>query len=145
MADPPDPPDPAAAESPDGKRRPLWSRRQNVILLILAGILVTLTAIRLGCDAGRGNVITINSGNREAIDPRLDVNTASWPSLARLPGLGPKSAKVLVAEREANGPFRSGADLIRRVRGIGPATFAKFRNCVRFPPATRPSTTAAHN
>lgn len=129
----------APAPAADDKRRPLWSRRQNIILLILAGVLVTLTAIRLGRDAARGNVITIDSSNREAINPRLDVNAASWPSLARLPGLGPKSAKALVAEREANGPFHDGEALIRRVRGIGPATFAKFRDCARFPSAASPA------
>jgi competence protein ComEA len=38
-----------------------------------------------------------------------------------MPGIGEQLSKRIVADREANGPFRDFDDL-RRVRGIGPKT-----------------------
>lgn len=47
----------------------------------------------------------------------LDVNTASARELDLLPSVGPKTAERIVADREANGPFRSAAE-VRRVKGV---------------------------
>jgi competence protein ComEA len=54
---------------------------------------------------------------------RLDPNTASAPELQRLPRVGPALAARIVAHREANGPFRSLAD-VDAVPGIGAALLA---------------------
>jgi competence protein ComEA len=51
---------------------------------------------------------------------RIDPNLAPAEQLARLPRIGPALAGRIVADREANGPFRTAEDL-RRVPGIGPA------------------------
>ena len=135
MAEPP-----ASETQAQNKRRCLWSRRQIVILLGLSSILAAVAIIRLAVDRGWGAApITIDPTGRTDFDPALAINIAGWPSLSRLPGLGPKTAQAVVTEREANGPFRDGADLIARVRGIGPATFAKFRAYIRFMPESRPS------
>lgn len=57
-----------------------------------------------------------------AIAPLLiDPNTADASMLRLLPGIGPGLAKRIIADREANGPFRSIDDL-ERVDGIGPRT-----------------------
>src|SRR5262245_53954823 len=48
---------------------------------------------------------------------RLDLNTASERQLDLLPGVGPKTAARIVADRAALGPFRT-AEEIRRVKGI---------------------------
>lgn len=56
---------------------------------------------------------------------KIDPNSADEIALDRLPGVGPATARRIVEEREANGPFESVADL-ERVRGIGPATLAKM-------------------
>jgi competence ComEA-like helix-hairpin-helix protein len=50
---------------------------------------------------------------------RVDVDTASAAELARLPKVGPRLAKVIVADRQAHGAFGSLAGL-DRVSGIGP-------------------------
>jgi competence protein ComEA len=47
----------------------------------------------------------------------VDVNTAGIDELVRLPGIGRGAARRMIAEREANGPFRSIADL-ERVEGF---------------------------
>ncbi len=60
----------------------------------------------------------------------LDVNQAGIEELQRLPGIGPTLASRIVADRAAQGPFRSVGDLLR-VRGIGPKTLEKLRPHVR--------------
>jgi competence protein ComEA len=49
----------------------------------------------------------------------LDVNSASITQLQSLRGLGPKTARIIVLERERGGSFESLSDLADRVRGIG--------------------------
>ncbi|MCP3903759.1 MAG: helix-hairpin-helix domain-containing protein [Planctomycetes bacterium] len=51
---------------------------------------------------------------------RIDLNTCPAAELTVLPGIGPRLATRIVAEREAGGPFARLEDL-RRVDGIGPA------------------------
>ena len=50
---------------------------------------------------------------------RVDVDVATTSELTRLPRVGPRLAKVIVADREAHGAFGSLAGL-DRVSGIGP-------------------------
>lgn len=51
----------------------------------------------------------------------VDINTASADGLTVLPGIVPARARAIVADRVANGPFASCAEL-SRVPGIGIAT-----------------------
>ena len=55
----------------------------------------------------------------------IDLNTASAADLTRLPGIGEKRAQAIVADREANGPFRIPEDLTR-VSGIGEGILANI-------------------
>ncbi len=63
---------------------------------------------------------------------QVDINRATWPELALLPGIGPTLAKRIVANRCEEGPFRSARDLLR-VRGIGPQKLAALRRHLWFP------------
>ena len=49
----------------------------------------------------------------------LDLNTATATQLETIRGLGPKTAELIVKERERGGSFESLEDLAERVRGIG--------------------------
>lgn len=60
---------------------------------------------------------------------KVNVNTAGAEELQTLPGVGPATAKAIIAWREENGRFRSVDDLLD-VSGIGKATLAKFRDRV---------------
>ena len=53
----------------------------------------------------------------------VDLNTASAEELMTLPGIGEKRAADIIADREANGPFRTPEDLTR-VSGIGEGILA---------------------
>ncbi|HEX7879415.1 MAG TPA: helix-hairpin-helix domain-containing protein [Candidatus Eisenbacteria bacterium] len=55
----------------------------------------------------------------------VDLNTASAGELTRLPGVGPKLAERIVADRAAHGAYRSVAEL-DRVKGVGPALLQKI-------------------
>ena len=52
-------------------------------------------------------------------DERIDVDLAPASELARLPKVGPRRAKVIVADRQAHGSFGS-MEGLDRVAGIGP-------------------------
>jgi competence ComEA-like helix-hairpin-helix protein len=64
-----------------------------------------------------------DSAMRQArpLDPneRIDIDRASPQELARLPKVGPRLAKVILANREKEGPFGS-LEGLDRVAGIGP-------------------------
>ena len=52
---------------------------------------------------------------------KVNLNTATMEELMTLPGIGEKRAAAIVADREANGPFRIVEELTR-VSGIGEGT-----------------------
>lgn len=55
----------------------------------------------------------------------MNINTAGIDELDRLPGIGEATARAIVEEREANGPFSVPEDLMR-VSGIGEKKYAKL-------------------
>lgn len=55
----------------------------------------------------------------------VNINTAGIDELDRLPGIGEATARAIVEEREANGPFSTPEDLMR-VSGIGEKKYAKL-------------------
>ena len=57
---------------------------------------------------------------------RIDINTAKWPEIVVLPGLGEKLARAIVAHRETIGPFDS-LDAIQSVPGIGEKKLNQLR------------------
>jgi competence ComEA-like helix-hairpin-helix protein len=79
---------------------------------------------------------------------RIDPNTASAAQLTLLPRIGPVLAERIVAERDANGPFRDAPDMAR-VSGIGPKTVERIGGMLRFdadqPASARGSAPPARN
>lgn len=55
----------------------------------------------------------------------VNINTADASQLQNLPGIGQVRAEQIVADREANGPFRIPED-ITRVPGIGQGTLEEI-------------------
>ncbi len=66
---------------------------------------------------------------------RVDLRTAGVDELRLLPGVGPRLAERIAAERAARGPFASPEDVDRRVPGIGPARVRSWRGRIEEPRA----------
>lgn len=50
----------------------------------------------------------------------VNVNIATNAELQTVKGIGPKTAQIIIQERERTGPFESFQDFAERIRGIGP-------------------------
>jgi|ERR1700733_10356658 len=115
--------------SPNPSRRPGWILRRvdqlAVALLLLAGA-VSLAGYWISHGALRGRLIEIDHAPAQSAHFAVDVNSAQWPELAELPGVGPTLARRIVESRQTQGPYLDHEDL-RRVRGIGPATLERMR------------------
>jgi competence protein ComEA len=61
----------------------------------------------------------MRQGRPLAQDEQINVDLAPAGELARLPKVGPRLAKTIVADRQAKGPFGS-LDALDRVAGVGP-------------------------
>ncbi len=72
---------------------------------------------------------TSTKGTTHSSDSLLNLNKATVEQLVELPGIGEKTAEAIIADRAANGPFRSVDDL-ERVKGVGAATVDKVRGLV---------------
>ena len=59
----------------------------------------------------------------------VNINTATAEEFETLKGIGAATAEKIVADREANGPFRTVEDL-KRVSGIGDKKFADLADLV---------------
>ncbi|MNQ38567.1 ComE operon protein 1 [compost metagenome] len=67
-----------------------------------------------------GAILLIGSLGFAAPEARaLDVNQASAQQLETIRGIGPRTAEIIINERERGGRFESFEDLAERVRGIG--------------------------
>ncbi|MGW6122263.1 ComEA family DNA-binding protein [Nocardia sp. NPDC055165] len=69
------------------------------------------------------------SGGVSSGNSRIDLNTATEAELDALPGVGPVTAKAILAWRTTNGRFTDVAQL-GEVDGIGPARLARLRDLV---------------
>lgn len=78
----------------------------------------------------------------------VELNTANLTELQSLKGVGPKTAALIVEERQRGGPFEDLKDLGERVKGLGPKkllTLTESGLTVVFKPETQPSKKPALN
>jgi competence protein ComEA len=110
-------------------RRPHWLLRRadqaTVAVLVLVGLAAT-AGWWVWQGGLQGRLIELDRAEPQVAQFQVDVNSADWPELVQLPGIGETLAKRIVASRAASGPFRDHNDL-RRVRGIGPKTLENIR------------------
>jgi competence protein ComEA len=84
----------------------------------------------------------MRQGRPLARDEHINVDLAPAGELARLPRVGPRLAKTIVADRQAHGPFGS-LDRLDRVAGIGPGLLKTIGPHVVFSGAAGPGTREA--
>jgi competence protein ComEA len=57
----------------------------------------------------------------------VNLNTATAAQIATLPGIGPKTAELVVQYRQKNGPFKK-IEEIMNVKGIGEKSFLRIKD-----------------
>ena len=122
----------------------VWLRRtdQAAAATIVAVSLVAVILWWWSQGGLQGRMVEWDASRPQVAKFQVDVNTAEWPELAQLPGIGPTLAKRIVEVRETSGPFTDASSL-RHVRGIGPITLKRIEPYLLLPIGN--STTLAHN
>lgn len=82
------------------------------------------SALAGGSSSGDG---ASSTGDGDAGGSLVDINTAGEAELDELPGIGPSTARSIIEDRDANGPFSTIEDLMR-VSGIGEKKFEKLKS-----------------
>jgi competence protein ComEA len=85
--------------------------------MMKTGLICAVLAAAVGSSAWAGP-INVNSADAKALAKELD-------------GVGDKTAAAIVAERQANGPFKSAEDLNKRVKGFGDKTLEKNKDNIK--------------
>jgi competence protein ComEA len=96
--------------------------------------LITLAGYWFAHGGHRGSLIEIERAEPRPALFQVDLNSANWPELAQLPGVGETLARRIVQSRQEHGNFTDHDDL-RRVRGIGPRTLERLKPYFRPIPA----------
>jgi competence protein ComEA len=116
-----------------GRPGPHWLLRRAdqaaVAVLVLAGLGATV-AWWVAQGGLRGRLVELERAEPKTARFEVDINSAEWPELLLLPGIGETLAKRIVDSRREAGPFRDHNDL-RRVRGIGPKTLEAVKPYLR--------------
>jgi competence protein ComEA len=108
---------------------PRWLLRradQTVVASLVVAAMLALAGWWTVHDGWRGGLIEVERAR--PLDARfaVDINTADWPELMQLPGIGEVLAHRILESRKSQGPFAD-HDALRRVRGIGPRTLQQIR------------------
>lgn len=73
-----------------------------------------------------GPLIDVDQLSKQNLLYRVDLNSAQWPELVVLPGIGEKLSQSLVDHRAQFGPFRSHEQILT-VHGIGESKLASLK------------------
>ncbi|HOK87566.1 MAG TPA: ComEA family DNA-binding protein [Fervidobacterium sp.] len=63
------------------------------------------------------------------VNRQININTADFEELQKLPNIGPVKAQAIIDYRNQNGGFKS-IDEIKNVKGIGEKTFEKMKDLI---------------
>lgn len=104
--------------------------RIHLVTLVLCGVLTTMApAVAFGAHLAGPQEQT------PASKPTVNLNTATIDQLTTLPGIGRKTAELIVEYRTKSGGFKKIEELMN-VKGIGEKTFLKLKPLVSAPPKT---------
>ena len=101
--------------------------RIHLVTLVLCGVLTAMApAVVFGARAGQ---------EQPAPKSTVNLNTATIDQLTTLPGVGRKTAELIIEYRTKSGGFKKIEELMN-VKGIGEKTFLKLKPLVSAPPKT---------
>ncbi len=114
----------------------LWQirpRDQRSLAAVVLVLLLTLGGYRVYQHTYGGGVVEFDATPHYHPLLQVDINTADWPEVAQLPGVGETLARRVIEDRQQRGPFRSKADL-GRVKGFGDKTLARVMRHISVTP-----------
>ena len=95
-----------------------------VLSIVTAGFLLALHAPAV---AAQSKTPPNAAAAKATTGKPVNINTASVADLDGLPGIGAKTAALIVEYRQKNGPFKKIEELMN-VRGIGEKNFLKLKD-----------------
>ena len=96
-----------------------------IVLLAIVSFVFASACVRRPRSAQFAAPISLELGRTESA-PQININTASFEELEKLPGVGKAISERIVAHREQYGPFRR-AEHLMMVRGISDKKFRQLR------------------
>lgn len=96
-----------------------------ITLVLIAGSTIGTTVFASGKDTAASAISSMTDKAPVNMD-KININTASVESLSQIPGLSPKIGEAIAAYRDANGAFKSLADLAN-IDGINAALLEKIK------------------
>lgn len=115
------------AEAPDSRSAGLLRPRDQLTVAVSTAAASALVLVWWTWQGGlAGRMIDIDQIPPGQVRFAVDVNTADWPELVQVPGIGRVLAGRIVQWRREHGPFRSTDDLLQ-IQGIGPRTMERIR------------------
>ena len=98
---------------------------RSVLSFTVAALLLTVSvpAAHAQSKSTSRTAVAKKSGATTAV---VNINTASAAELDGLPGIGAKTAALIVEYRQKNGPFKKIEELMN-VRGVGEKNFLKLK------------------
>ena len=106
--------------------------RIHFVTFALCGFLtVTAPGFASGAPFGPGQAQEQTAPSK----PTVNLNTATLDQLTTLPGIGQKTAELIIEYRSKSGGFKKIEELMN-VKGIGEKTFLKLKPLVSAPPKT---------
>jgi competence protein ComEA len=96
---------------------------------IVASIIATacLLVHAPSLSAAQGKAAPRSAAAKPAPGKVVNINTASAAELDGLPGIGAKTAALIVDYRQKNGPFKKIEELMN-IRGVGEKNFLKLKD-----------------
>ena len=135
MSDQPQPSQQSATEAPvSAKVRNAWfwlkEHDQSFVAVCVAVFLILVTINWLRLSGWGAAPLEVDRQAARRYDFTIDINNASWIEWAQIEGIGEVTARKIVEDRDANGPFHGISD-VQRVKGIGPKTLERMRPFLR--------------
>ena len=103
--------------------------RQQFTIACLVVLALALLAVPIPAAAGQGQPTPAKASGALLVN----LNTATSEQLDQLPGVGPKTAALIIEYRQKNGGFKKIEDLMN-VRVIGEKTVLKLRPLITITP-----------
>jgi comEA protein len=97
------------------------------MVLSIAAAACLLAVHTPAASAAQSKPATRTSAAKPAAGKPVNINTASAAELDALPGIGAKTAALIVEYRQKNGPFKKIEELMN-IRGVGEKNFLKLKD-----------------